>query len=317
MERRSTTGPAGVGPGPPWSVPARRTSPRPPRAVRRRGAAAGAASGAIFDDRRRRFGSRRRRSGRGIGGARGCGSGRPARRARRSGRRRGPRRPPPSRSRGSAGAWCRRRAPGARSRARPGGSGGGTKAKAPVASATTMSWTSPLRSSSTVAPARARPAMTASPDGSTRTMSKTAGSSSATASPTLGSSTLGSAAIGSSTRGSSTVSGEGARRIQRGDDPLRLRRGQRLLGGLRLGRDGGGGLGRLLGRRRLGGGDGGLRLDHGHGVIAAGPVVGRVETQRPCDQERYPYECDRTTPFDRHGLPFRLLLTAAGPAAER
>ena len=53
----------------------------------------------------------------------------------------------------------------------PGGKGGGTKAKRPAASLATRAWLLPFRSSSTVAPGAARPAITLSPVGSTRTTS--------------------------------------------------------------------------------------------------------------------------------------------------
>jgi hypothetical protein len=53
----------------------------------------------------------------------------------------------------------------------PGGSGEGTTTKRPLSSATARKCGSPSRNNSTVAPGAARPAMTLSPFGSTRTMS--------------------------------------------------------------------------------------------------------------------------------------------------
>ena len=53
----------------------------------------------------------------------------------------------------------------------PGGNGGGTSANAPLSSARARKYGSPSRSNSMVAPGAARPAMTLSPFGSTRTMS--------------------------------------------------------------------------------------------------------------------------------------------------
>jgi hypothetical protein len=54
----------------------------------------------------------------------------------------------------------------------PGGSGEGTNAKRPLWSASARKCGSPSRNNSMVAPGAARPAMTLSPFGSTRTMSK-------------------------------------------------------------------------------------------------------------------------------------------------
>src|SRR5215218_2714204 len=54
----------------------------------------------------------------------------------------------------------------------PGGNGGGTSANAPLWSARAQKYGSPSRNTSMVAPGAARPAMTLSPFGSTRTMSK-------------------------------------------------------------------------------------------------------------------------------------------------
>ena len=55
---------------------------------------------------------------------------------------------------------------------RPGGSRGGTITKCPEASAVALSWITPSRRSCTVTPGMLRPAITASPPGSIRTMSK-------------------------------------------------------------------------------------------------------------------------------------------------
>ncbi len=57
----------------------------------------------------------------------------------------------------------------------PGGSGGATSANWPAASATTVAWGAPFSISVTLAPGAARPAITLSPLGSTRTTSKAGG----------------------------------------------------------------------------------------------------------------------------------------------
>jgi hypothetical protein len=104
----------------------------------------------------------------------------------------------------------------------PGGRGGGTKANSPAVSLTTRAWTAPLRISSTVAPAAARPAMTLSPEGSMRTMSKEGTAAPATAGAAAGRSggrgLPAASAGGAAGRGSAADGGAGSAADRRGAD---------------------------------------------------------------------------------------------------